>query len=216
MRLPMSGSNPSQSEPLPPALDATFWEEKYQDGTPRWDLGQPAPPLVKFLTLEAPVPGRIAILGAGRGHDALLFAERGFEVVAFDFAPSAIVAGTTAAQNRGLSVQFLQRDIFTLAAEFENHFDYVLEHTCFCAIDPNQRSAYVKVVQSILRPGGKLIALFWAHERPGGPPFGVTVPALYQYFAPYFDFLLFDLASDSVESRNGEEYLAYLSLRTTE
>lgn len=208
----MSGSDPSQFEPS--ALNAAFWEEKYQDGTTRWDLGQPAPPFVKFLaSSEAPAPGRIAVLGAGRGHDALLFAEHGFEVAAFDFASSAIVAGQLAAQSRGLAVQFLQRDIFTLAAEFENSFDYVLEHTCFCAIDPDQRPAYVKVVQSILRPGGKLIALFWAHARPGGPPFGVTVPDLHQYFAPYFDFLSFDLAPDSVESRNGEEYLAYLSLR---
>lgn len=214
MCLPMSGSDSSQFEPL--ALNAAFWEEKYQDGTTRWDLGQPAPPFVKFLaSSEAPSPGRIAVLGAGRGHDALLFAEHGFEVVAFDFAPSAIAAGQSAAQSRGLAVQFLQRDIFTLAAEFENSFDYVLEHTCFCAINPEQRAAYVKVVQSILRPGGKLIALFWAHDRSGGPPFGVTIPALRECFAPSFDFLSFDLAANSVDSRNGEEYLAYLSLRTS-
>lgn len=211
----MSGFNMSESEPILPALDAGFWEEKYQDGTPRWDLGQPAPPLVRFLSSpEAPPPGRVAVLGAGRGHDALWFAEQGFEVVAFDFAPSAIAAGTTAAQIRKLSVQFLRRDIFTLAAEFEASFDYVLEHTCFCAISSDQRSDYVKVVRSILRPDGKLIALFWAHERSGGPPFGVTMPALRQYFEPYFDFLSCDLATDSIESRKGEEYLAYLALRT--
>ncbi|NJO79874.1 MAG: methyltransferase domain-containing protein [Cyanobacteria bacterium RM1_2_2] len=205
----------SRIEPTPPARDATFWEERYQDGTARWNLGQPAPPFVPFLgSPEAPLPGRIAVLGAGHGHDALLFAEHGFEVVAFDFAPSAIAVGTEAARSRGLSAQFLQRDIFTLPEEFSASFDYVLEHTCFCAISPDQRSDYVNVVRSILRPGGNLIALFWAHERPGGPPFGVTVADLRQYFAPYFDFLMFDLASDSVESRKDEEYLAYLSLHT--
>jgi SAM-dependent methyltransferase len=202
-------------EPVPLTLDATFWEGRYQDGTTRWNLGQPAPPFVRFLNSPAaPPPGRIAVLGAGHGHDALLFAQHGFEVVGFDFAPSAIASGTEAAQVRRLSAQFLQRDIFTLPEEFSASFDYVLEHTCFCAIDPTQRSNYVNVVRSILRPSGKLIALFWAHERVGGPPFGVTIAALRQYFAPYFDFLRFDLAPDSVESRKDEEYFAYLSLRT--
>lgn len=207
MLLPMS------DQPTVSALNATFWEEKYQDGATRWDLGQPAPPFVRLLTSsEPPLPGRIAVLGAGRGHDALLFAEHGFEVVAFDFAPSAIEAGIEAARSRGLSAQFLQRDIFALGAEFKSSFDYVLEHTCFCAINPDQRSEYVNVMRSILRPGGKLIGLFWAHERADGPPFGVAIEALHQHFSSSFDFLSLELAPDSVESRRGEEYLACLSL----
>jgi methyl halide transferase len=32
----------------------------------------------------------MAVLGCGRGYDALLFASHGFEVVGFDFAPMAI------------------------------------------------------------------------------------------------------------------------------
>jgi methyl halide transferase len=204
------------SDPQLPAsaLTANFWEGRYQAGTAHWDLGQPAPPLVDLLQSSgAPQPGRMAVLGAGNGHDALLFASYGFEVVGFDFAPSAVATATAAAQAKQLSAQFLQRDIFELATEFANAFDYVLEHTCFCAISPEQRSEYVRLVQAILRPGGELIGLFWAHDRVGGPPFGVSAEALRQQFEPSFQVRTFQLATGSIERRHNEEYLVRLRVR---
>jgi SAM-dependent methyltransferase len=203
------------SDPQPtPALTAEFWEGRYQDGTDRWDLGQPAPPFVSLLqSPQAPAPGRIAVLGSGREHDALLFAQHGFEVVGFDFAPSAIVAARAAAQERGLSAQFLQRDMFELDAEFAHQFDYVLEHTCFCAILPEQRGDYVRLVQNLLRPAGELIGLFWTHDRAGGPPFGVSVTELYQQFQPEFEVVLLERATNSVEGRRNEEYLVRLRMK---
>lgn len=204
----------SETQSSNPILKADFWEGRYQEGTDRWDLGQPAPPFVELLnSVDAPPPGRIAVLGSGRGHDALLFAAHGFEVTGFDFAPSAIEAATEAAQRRGLVAQFLQRDIFELATEFENQFDYVLEHTCFCAIAPEQRADYAALVRSILRPNGELIALFWAHSRPGGPPYGVSLAELQQQFASDFEQILFAPVTNSVESRRDEEYLVRLRVK---
>lgn len=209
MSHPPSTSPQADTSPDPESLTADFWEGRYQQGTARWDLGEPAPPFVTLLHApDAPKPGRIAVLGSGRGHDALLFAECGFDVVGFDFAPSAIEAATAAAQSRHLSAQFLQRDIFELPKEFSHHFDYVLEHTCYCAILPEQRADYVRVVRSILRPHGELIALFWAHARSGGPPFGTTPNEILQQFSPSFDTVSFTRATNSVESRKNEEYLA--------
>lgn len=195
-------------------LTSEFWEGRYQDGTTRWDLGQPAPPFVTLLdSPNAPPPGKIAVLGSGRGHDALLFADRGFEVIGFDFAPSAIQAATTAARSRPSSAQFLQRDIFELGNEFANQFDYVLEHTCYCAIQPSQRSDYAQVVQTILRPYGELIGLFWAHSRPDGPPFGTTTDEIKQQFSG-FEPILFIQPTNSVDSRKDEEYLVRFRLKT--
>lgn len=194
-------------------LTSEFWEERYQDGTTRWDLGQPAPPFVTLLNAsDAPKPGRVAVLGSGRGHDALLFADRGFDVVGFDFAPSAVQEATAAARSRQLSAQFLQRDIFELGNEFAASFDYVLEHTCYCAIDPALRSDYVQVVQKILRPGGELIGLFWAHSRPEGPPFGATLEEIKQRFAAFEPILIMQ-PENSVDSRKDEEYLVRLRLK---
>lgn len=185
-----------------------FWEAHYQEGTTRWDLGQAAPPFVSLLdSPTAPLPDRMAVLGAGRGYDALLFAQRGFEVIGFDFAPSAIADSTALAQNSGIPAQFLQRNIFDLPAEFPNYFNYVLEHTCFCAIEPSDRPAYVKLVKSLLKPQGELIALFWAHSKSGGPPFGTTIAEIEQYFQSDFKINSLTLATNSVPERQGEEYL---------
>jgi methyl halide transferase len=200
------------THPQPPStpqiLTPDFWEGRYQEGTARWDLGQPAPPFVRLLkNADAPKPGKIVVLGAGNGHDALLFAERGFEVTGFDFAPSAIAHATQAAQVRGLTAQFLQRDIFQLGQEFGDRFDYVLEHTCFCAIDPSQRAAYVDLVRSLLQPQGQLIALFWVHTRLGGPPYGTTYQEILERFTPGFELIFAEQPTDSIDSRKDEEYL---------
>ncbi|MBE9177842.1 methyltransferase domain-containing protein [Oculatella sp. LEGE 06141] len=198
----------------PPTLNAEFWEQRYQEGTTRWDLGQPAPSFVHLLTSpDAPKPGTIAVLGAGRGHDALLFAAHGFEVTGFDFAASAIAVATANAQAQGLSAQFLQRDIFALEPEFANRFDYVLEHTCFCAIAPAQRPAYVQLVHTLLRPQGELIAVFWAHDRPGGPPFGTSLDELRQQFSPGFDIRSLSLVPDSPSHQQNEEYFIRLRVK---
>lgn len=190
------------------SLGADFWEQRYQEGTARWDLGKPAPPFVSLLDAStAPIPGRMAVLGCGRGYEAVLFASKGFEVVGFDFAPSAIASAMALAQEYGAAAEFLQRDIFELIPEFENSFDYVVEHTCFCAIAPEQRLAYVELVQSLLRAGGELVALFWAHSRLGGPPYGTTSEEIRQYFSPAFEILSLELVTDSVEMRRDEEYL---------
>jgi SAM-dependent methyltransferase len=203
--------------PLPTTgdLNPLYWEERYQIGTDRWDLGQPAPPLIDLLeSAAAPPPGKMIVLGSGRGHDALWFASRGFEVMGVDFAPSAIASATTTAQANRLAAQFLQRDIFDLIPEFAHKFDYVLEHTCFCAIALEQRSAYVKLVHDLLRPGGELIALFWAHSRPGGPPFGTNPTEITQLFAPYFDRMSLEPVLNSVPGRQHEEYLGRFRVKT--
>lgn len=196
-------------------LSAEAWEERYQKGSDRWNLGFPAPPFVSLLNSpNAPQPGKLAVLGCGKGHDALLFANLGFEVLGFDFASSAVTEAIASSKIKGITAQFLQRDIFTLDREFSDSFDYVVEHTCFCAIDPSRRSQYVKTVKSILKPNGKLIALFYLHQRPGGPPFGANKEEILNYFGADFEPLVFQLAEDSIERRQGDEYLAIFQLKS--
>jgi methyl halide transferase len=195
-------------------LTADGWEQRYQSGDDPWDLGAPTPPLSNLLNSDqAPPPGRMAGLGIGSGQDAMRFAAAGFDVVGFDFAPTAIARATENAQTLGLNLEFHQQNIFELAPEWHHSFDYVLEHTCFCAIDPAQRSDYVQVVRQLLRPQGKLIALFFTHDRHDGPPFGVTPKAIRDYFEPYFEVLRFEPAMDSIERRQGEEHLAIFRVR---
>ncbi|WOD40648.1 methyltransferase domain-containing protein [Nodosilinea sp. E11] len=209
----MTAQTPSaQNSGQDSALSAVAWEQRYQSGTPLWDLGQPAPAFASLLAAEpAPQAGSAIVLGAGRGHDALLFAQQGFAVTAVDFAPSAIQA--LEAQAQALPIQLLQRDIFELVPEFAGQFDYAIEHTCFCAIDPSLRPGYVALVAELLIPGGELLAVFFTHSRSGGPPFGTTPAEVRQRFEPHFEIVTLEPVANSVSSRRGEEHFGRLRKR---
>ena len=79
-------------------------------------------------------------------------------------------------------------DLFDLPAKFDYQFDWVFEHTCFCAIDPGMRQDYVDTVVRLLKPQGKLLAIFFPnpdHDEPG-LPYGVSLEELEKFFGPHF------------------------------
>lgn len=193
---------------------ASFWQQRYDEKRTGWDLGQPAPPFVSFLnSLDTIPPGRVAVLGCGRGYDAILFASKGFQVVGFDFAPAAISEARKLAEKNNANIDFLQRNIFELEPNFLGSFDYVVEHTCFCAISPSKRADYVQLVKNLLRPSGELIALFFTHSRQGGPPFGVTVEEIKNYFCNDFEFISLEPVNNSIAARQGEEHFGRFRCR---
>lgn len=207
--------SPASDNQSPAPLSSAAWERRYQEGTTRWDLGQPAPAFVAWLQeAEAPPPGSAIVLGAGLGHDALLFADFGFEVTAVDFAPSAIQALSQRVAAANLPMSLIQRDIFDLVPVLQGQFSYVVEHTCFCAIDPALRPRYAKLVADLLAPNGELLAVFFTHGRPGGPPFGSTPAELRQLFEPYFEIITLQPAAQSLPSRQGEEHIGRLRRRS--
>jgi SAM-dependent methyltransferase len=191
-----------------------FWEQAYQEGRAGWDLGHPALAFEDVLAgPEAPQPGRVAVIGCGRGHDAILFARRGFDVVGFDFAPSAVDAARQAARASSVAAEFVQADIFALPTRYHETFDYVVEHACFSAIDPSRRIQYVDVVRSLLHPDGELIGLFFAHGQPGGPPFSTDADELRTLFDNSFVAEELGPPARSVERRRGHELFARLRRR---
>ncbi|PSR17830.1 SAM-dependent methyltransferase, partial [filamentous cyanobacterium CCP3] len=175
----------------------------------------PAPAFKTLLeSADAPQPGAAIALGAGRGHDAVFFDQHGFEVTAVDFAPSAIQALEEQPQAQNLPLRPLQRDIFDLLPEYAEQFNYAIEHTCFCAIDPALRPAYVDLVANLLVPDGELLAVFFTHRRSGGPPFGTTVAEVRQLFEPRFEIVTLEPVTNSIPSRQGEEHFGRLRRRS--
>jgi SAM-dependent methyltransferase len=159
-----------------------FWEAIYQQGAP-WDLGTPTPVFRRLLESGEFEPGRMIVLGAGRGYDARMFARHGFEVTAVDFATDAADA-MRALVEPDTPVDVVQSDLFALPPTLDHTFDYVLEYTCFCAIDPARRPAYSDLVRRLLNPGGTYIALlFPIWDQPGGPPFAVSPQELMALFS---------------------------------
>src|SRR5512143_2069102 len=125
------------------------WEADYQGGSDGWDLGGPTAVFRRLAAAGRFKPGRMFVPCAGRGHDAREFAGRGFQVTALDFAPSA-VREMHRLSRADAPVEVLQGDLFTLPSRLEGIFDYVLEYTCFCAIDPGRREEYADVVSRLL------------------------------------------------------------------
>ena len=185
-----------------------FWQLFYRNGRTAWDLGAPTPPFARLAVSGDFLPGQMIVLGAGRGHDARLFAQHGFTVLAVDFASDA-VATMHLLNNEATPVQVLQADIFELPMGMNGRFDYILEYTCFCAIDPSRRKDYAALAARLLKPGGHFIALaFPIGTRSGGPPFVVQPDAMIELLSEHgFSLQHRELPPDSVPSRQNIEEL---------
>ena len=53
----------------------------------------------------------------------------------------------------------MQQDLFEFPHDKNNSFDYLLEYTCFCAIDSKRRMEYADLVTRLLKPNGIYIDL---------------------------------------------------------
>lgn len=189
----------------------SFWEESYRQGHTGWDLGMPTPVFQRIAESGKFPPGKMLVLCAGRGYDARLFARLGFKVTAVDFAEEAVNEMLEHNDSQD-SMEVMQADIFDLPVFMEQEFDYILEYTCFCAIDPKRRADYIQSVGNLLKPGGIYIALaFPIGGRTGGPPFVVSPDELIDPLSEQgFELLLREVPHDSVPGRDGIEELIIL------
>ena len=193
------------------------WDKNYEQGTDGWDLGKPTPVFKRLISSRQLLAGRMIVLGAGRGYDAREFARHGFQVTAVDFSSQAVSEMHRLATAEA-PVEILQHDIFTLADTLNHSFDYVLEYTCFCAIDPKRRAEYADLVARLLKPNGIYIDLaFPLDGRKGGPPFAVSTLELLDLFqARGFKFISREKPADSISTRRNAEELFFFQKAVTE
>jgi len=188
--------------------EPAFWQDLYERREDGWELGQPAPPLADYLARTPLPPGRVAVLGCGRGHDCRLLARSGYEVWGFDFAPQAINVARALAKEEKLAIIFEQRDIFDLVPQYRGFFDGVWEYTCFCAIDPARRPEYVRLVRDLLKPDGWFLACFYPlRQGTDGPPFPTSEAEIRRLFIPSFTLVEAWEPETSVERRKGLELM---------
>lgn len=182
------------------------WEARYQSGDTHWDKGEPAPGLVEFLREHPELPrGLVAIPGCGFGHDVRAWAARGFQARGFDIAPSAIQGATARSGDKALPISFNLTDF--LNEPPPQPFDYVFEHTLFCAIQPAQRDAYVSALLRWLRPGGTYVAINYIVCE-GNPPFPVDRAEIWQRLRPHFH-LMDQWIPRSFPNRTGRELMSW-------
>src|SRR5207302_9423606 len=122
----------------------------------------------------------------GWGHDVRAISRAENEVIGLDIAPSAI-KGAEAFPKSGRE-SYRLGDLFDLPPDLRGCFDWLWEHTCFCAIDPSMRASYVRAVADALKPHGRLLAIFYLNpdNDEEGPPFGAAISELDALFNKAF------------------------------
>ena len=192
-------------------MSQTNWESLYQASDMRWEKGAPSPGLVDFLAAHRNLPGEtVCVPGGGTGHDAGEWAKSGFRVYGYDLAPSAVRLSRERAQANGWHAEFRTADFLRDETPFQ--FDWLFEHTLFCAIQPAERELYVAAVKRWLKPGGHYLAVNYFIHDTDGPPFGTTREEIIRRFTPHFE-LLSDWVPRSYPNRTGLERMFWWRVR---
>lgn len=190
-------------DPIP---DPTDWEARYRAGDMPWDKGSAAPPLVDFLA-RLQLRGEVLVPGCGPGHDVRAIASQpgaAASVTGLDVAPTGIAMAMS--HPPVANERYEQGDLFALPEQWTGRFDWVVEHTCFCAIPPYRRSDYVQAVFHVLKPGGLYLAIFYMNpDHPSGPPHGSTREEISGLFDPFSELLEEWMPRHAFEGREGRE-----------
>lgn len=157
------------------------WEQRYQQGKTGWDRGDVSPNLHYWLENQQLEACRLLIPGCGNGYEVLYLAEKGFDVVAIDIAPTAIKNLKTALASKQLQAEAIQADF--LKWQPKQAFDAIYEQTSLCALPPAQWQSYEQCLYNWLKPKGKLLIQFMQTEEEGGPPFHCDISAMLNLFS---------------------------------
>jgi SAM-dependent methyltransferase len=178
-----------------------FWNQRYASAETPWVLHRIPATLRSFLKRRRR-QGRVLIPGCGTDHRVLkAFADTGFEVTAIDFSPVALAETKEALGN--FDGKITRADFFK--SDFGRHFDLVYERTFLCAMHPRRWQRYAKRVAELLRPGGKLIGIFFYGIEPEPPPYPINKRQAKEIFGKYFRLIRDIKVSDSVPMFAGME-----------
>lgn len=185
-----------------------FWEGRWKDGETPWDHGRPAPPFAEFVEKFGAPAGQVIIPGAGSGHDVRFFAELDAHVVGLDISPTSIDVAHRL--NSHPLAKYRLGNILDPEEKWHGRFDWVIEHTCLCALEPEHWPAYIEGVRKLLKPGGYYLGLLYRNPvYEEGPPFGINDEMVETLFSEDFQLLKAWVPEKSYESRFEREELRW-------
>jgi methyl halide transferase len=188
-------------------MSQDYWEERYRTNDMPWEKGEPSPGLVDFLAQNTQLKkGAVLVPGCGSGNDARALAAAGFQVTGMDIAPSGVELSKQKTADAGLKAEFRQGDF--LCDEPFALFDWIFEHTLFCAIQPADRGLYLEAVSRWLKPAGNFLGVFYMIPDEQGPPFGTNRDEIVRRFSRSF-YLRQDWVPRSYPNRTGLELMMW-------
>lgn len=150
-----------------------------------WARGAPDPALRGWLDapLATPPGRRAAVVGCGLGDDAALLAARGYDVLAFDVAPSAVAWARR--RFRASTADFRVLDVLALPAELTGAFDLVVEVRTVPYLPGVVREAAMDRIARLVAERGVLVAVTVLATGPAAPSGGPPWPQAPSELAAY-------------------------------
>lgn len=132
-----------------------------------WNMETPPELLVELVDSGKVRPCRVIDLGCGAGNYAIYLAERGFEVTAVDFSPTAIRIARENAGRKGMKCDFLVADVIEELDRVRQTWDFAYDWGLLHHIFPEQRPKYVENVRRILNPKGRYLSVCFSEKDVG-------------------------------------------------
>ncbi len=171
------------------SITPTWFENVYvaaeaQGASIPWANRQPSPDLVAWLDAQKiEGAGQTAVvIGCGLGDDAEELARRGFAVVAFDIAPTAVKM--CRARFPRSTVQYQIADLFAPPVGWYGRFDFVLEYFNIQALPPDVQPRAMTAMAALAAPGGTVLVInLGCDHRNGhhGPPWPLVKSELVNF-----------------------------------
>jgi hypothetical protein len=180
-------------------LSPEYWESRYKDHQTGWDIGTASTPLVEYINSISNKDTAILIPGCGNSYEAEYLVENGFtNVTVIDIAPSPV---KRLKEKIGDKALVLQEDFF----KHKGSYDYILEQTFFCALDPALRPNYVYKMNELLKPEGKLAGVLFNKQFETNPPFGGSKEEYEILFSKELHIIKVEDCYNSIAPRAGTE-----------
>jgi SAM-dependent methyltransferase len=162
--------------------DFTGWfDELYRDVGGDWSRIpwanlEPNPHLVEWLASSPPGSDpSCLVVGCGLGDDAEALASAGYDVTAFDIAPTAVAAAKRRFPDT--KVRYEVADALAPPASWTGRFGLVFESYTLQSIPSAPRAVAMRSIAGFLAPGGRLVVVCRGREgEPSSPhpPYPLT------------------------------------------
>ncbi len=180
-----------------------YWNQKFKQNTIGWDIGYVSTPLKEYFDQLENQDLKILIPGAGNAYEAEYLFKKGFKnIYVLDFSKEALKSFQKRFPGFPKN-QIINKDFF----KTDGRYDLIVEQAFFTSFPPKFRENYVKKMYNLLDENGKLVGLWFTHHFNNSfPPYGGTKEEYEQLFSPYFRFIFFEKAYNSIKPRIGREF----------
>lgn len=191
------------------SLNAEYWNSRYINNNTPWDIGYPSPAIIDYFEKIEDKSVRILVPGAGNAYEVEALHSMGFDNVFVIDLSEKVIRDFKRRNPQFPDNQLICNDYFNL----NEKFDYIIEQTFFCALNPTLRSQYVQKSHQLLNASGKLIGVMFNKMFVGGPPFGGSEQEYRTLFESNFTIIKMELCRNSIQPRQGSELFILVEKR---